>query len=81
MSSTGGESEVQRPAPPAGEEIHLPGPTILPFVTAIGITLIVVGTTLSWFISGLGAVVLVVAVIRWIADTRRDVAALPEEHH
>jgi Flp pilus assembly protein TadB len=79
--SPGSESEVQQPAPPAGEEIHLPGPTILPLVTALAITLIVVGTTLSWIISGIGAVVLVVAVIRWISDTRRDIAALPEEHH
>jgi hypothetical protein len=79
--STGGEPEVQQPAPPAGEEIHLPGNTVLPLITAIGITLIVVGTTLSWYISGLGAVVFVVAVIRWIADTRRDIAALPEDHH
>jgi Flp pilus assembly protein TadB len=76
----GSEHEVQRPAPPAGEEVHIPGPTILPFVTAIAITLIVVGTTLTWIISGIGAVILVVAVIRWVGDTRRDVAALPEEH-
>ncbi len=75
------DHEVQRPAPPVGEEIHLPGPTILPFVTAIAITLIVVGTTLTWIISGIGAVILVVAVIKWVGDTRRDVAALPEEHH
>jgi hypothetical protein len=79
--SSGSEPEVQRPAPPPGEEIHIPGPSALPLVTAIGITLIVVGTTLSWFISGLGAVITLVAVIRWIADTRRDIAALPEEHH
>ena len=78
--SSGNEPDVQRPAPPAGEEIHVPGPTILPLVTAIGITLIVVGTTLSWYISGLGAVITLVAVARWISDTRRDIAALPEEH-
>ena len=79
-SGNGSQSEVQRPAPPAGEEIHLPGPTVLPLVTAIGITLMVVGTTLSWIISGIRLVVFLIAVIRWIADTRRDVAALPEEH-
>lgn len=75
------DHEVQRPAPPAGEEIHLPGPTILPLVTAIAITLIIIGTTLTWIISGIGAVILIVAVVRWVSDTRRDVAALPEEHH
>jgi len=25
--------------------------------------------------------VLVVVLVRWISDTRRDIAALPEEHH
>ena len=31
--------------PPAGEEIHLPGPSILPLLTAVGITLALVGVT------------------------------------
>jgi hypothetical protein len=72
--------EQPGPAPPPAEEIHLPGPTILPLVSAIAITLIVVGTTLSWYLSILGGVVLLVVVIRWVRDTRRDVAALPERH-
>jgi hypothetical protein len=73
--------EHPTPAPPAGEEIHLPGPTILPLVTAIAITLIVVGTTIDWMISALGGVIFLLTTVRWIKDTRRDVAALPEEHH
>ena len=68
------------PAPPAGEELHLPGPSILPLLAAIAITLIVVGTTISLVISVIGLVALVVIVIRWVGDTRRDVAELPEEH-
>jgi hypothetical protein len=68
-------------APPAGEEIHLPGPTLLPFVTAIAITLIVIGTTITWLLSIVGAIVLIVCIVRWVGDTRRDVAALPDEHH
>jgi len=67
-------------APPAAEEIHIPGPSILPLVTAIGITLIVIGTTLGWYLSAIGFIVLVVAVIRWVSHTRRDMAALPERH-
>jgi hypothetical protein len=72
--------EHPTPAPPAGEEIHLPGPSILPFVTAIAITLIVIGTTITWIISIVGLVILVFTTIRWINDTRRDIAALPDEH-
>jgi hypothetical protein len=30
-------------APPAGETIHLPGPTYLPIVTAVGVTIAIVG--------------------------------------
>ena len=74
-------NDFERPAPQAGEEIHLPGPSLVPFVCAIGITLMVIGTTLSWFISILGLIIFVLTVIRWIRATRRDVEALPEEHH
>jgi hypothetical protein len=81
VSPSDTEPEIHSPAPPAGEEIHLPGPTVLPLATAVGITLMVVGTTLGWVPVGIGAVITIVAVVRWIADTRRDMAALPEEHH
>ena len=81
MSITPSPSEHPVPAPPAGEEIHLPGPTILPLVAAIAITLIVIGTTLGWWISIVGGVILVIVALRWIMDTRRDIAALPEQHH
>lgn len=75
------EADHPADAPPAGEEIHIPGPTILPFACAVGITLIVIGTTIDWLFSALGAVIFVVVVVKWVADTRRDIAELPEEHH
>lgn len=74
-------SSPDRRPPPVGEEIHLPGPTLLPFISAIAITLIVIGTTLSLVFSVLGLIILVVCVVRWAGDTRRDVSELPEEHH
>jgi hypothetical protein len=74
-------SDVEQDAPPVGEEIHLPGPTLIPFITAIAITLVVVGTTINWIFSAVGGVVLIVTVVIWIRDTRRDVAALPDEHN
>ena len=69
------------PTAPAGEEIHLPGPTIIPLVTALGITFVVVGTTIGWWLSIVGGVILVLTITRWIKDTRRDIDALPEQHH
>jgi mannose/fructose/N-acetylgalactosamine-specific phosphotransferase system component IID len=73
-------SQDGHPTPPAGEEIHLPGPTLIPLMCAIGITLTVVGTTITWIFSFVGFVILVVTIAIWIRDTRRDVDALPEEH-
>jgi Flp pilus assembly protein TadB len=74
------ESEHPTPAPPAGEPIHLPGPSILPFLCAIAITLVVIGTTINILISIVGLIMLVVVVWKWVGDTRRDIAELPEEH-
>jgi hypothetical protein len=73
-------TEPDHNVPPVGEEIHLPGPSIIPFLSAIGITLIVIGTTIDWIWSAVGGVIFIVTTVIWIRDTRRDVAALPEEH-
>ncbi len=67
-------------APPAGEEIHLPGPSIKPLLVAVGLTLTVVGTTIDWIWTVLGLIIFIVTAVLWIRDTRRDVEALPEEH-
>jgi hypothetical protein len=67
-------------APPASEEIHLPGPSIIPLVCAVGITLTVIGTTIDWIWSVLGLIIFIVSTTLWIRDTRRDVEELPEEH-
>ena len=66
--------------PPAGEEIHLPGPSLLPLLAAIGVTCMVVGTTLGWWLSIIGVILLVATVTVWIRDTRRDIEDLPEDH-
>lgn len=72
-------SEVEYETPPVSEEIHLPGPTLIPFVCAIGITLIVIGTTIDWIFSAIGAVIFLITTVMWIRDTRRDIAELPED--
>lgn len=67
-------------APPAGEEIHLPSPSLLPIITAAAITGIVIGTTIWWVWSAIGGLVLIICAFRWVSETNRDVGALPEEH-
>ncbi len=73
-------SEIQQQAPPVGEELHLPNPSLIPFACAIGITLTIIGTTITWLLSIIGGVIFIVSVVRWIRETRRDMAELPAEH-
>jgi hypothetical protein len=67
--------------PPAGEEIHLPGPSILPLLTAAGITIAVVGVTISLILVIGGGVLTLACAIRWISSTRREIDELPLDHH
>jgi hypothetical protein len=73
-------SPLDPEVPPVGEEIHLPGPSILPVLTALGITLVLVGITTFVEFTVIGALVTIVCVVRWIAETRRDNDALPLDH-
>jgi hypothetical protein len=70
-------SPLDPKAPPVGEEIHLPGPTILPVLTAVGITLTLVGVTTYFELIVVGVLLTVGCVAAWIKDTRREVDELP----
>ena len=74
-------SVEEHDVPPAGEEIHLPGPSLLPLLSALAITAMVIGTTISWYLSIAGLILFVVTTVRWIRDTSRDIDDLPEDHH
>lgn len=74
-------SSLEPDVPPAGEEIHLPGPTILPLLTAIGITLALVGVTTFIEFTVIGVILTVVCVWRWIKDTHREIDELPLDAH
>lgn len=66
--------------PPVGEEVHMPEPSLLPLVNALGLALTIVSITLAWYLVAIGAVIFVLTSIRWILDVRRDIAALPADH-
>jgi hypothetical protein len=74
-------SPLEPEVPPVGEEIHLPGPSILPVLTAIGITLALVGVTTFIEFTIVGVPLTVVCIVLWIKDTRREIDELPLEHH
>ena len=63
--------------PEATEQVHMPEPSYLPVVVALGITLMLVGVVLSWILTIIGAIPFVVGVVLWIRGTRGDIAALP----
>ena len=66
--------------PPSGEEIHLPGPSWIPLVNAIGLTVLVVGLAVGWSLVIGGGVIFLVTLVIWIRDTRRDIDELPLDH-
>jgi hypothetical protein len=75
-------SELEhRPIPPAGEEIHMPAPSLIPLINSAALAIAIVSITLSWYVVALAGTVFLITTIRWIADVRRDIAALPLEHH
>jgi hypothetical protein len=74
-------SDIEHPVPPAGEDIHLPGASIKPFLVAVGLTLTVVGTTIfPPYLPIIGLIIFLVTTYKWIQDVRHDIAALPDEH-
>jgi hypothetical protein len=70
-------SPPDREIPPVGEEIHLPGPTIVPALTAVGITLTLVGFTTFIELTIAGGALTLGCVLSWIKSTRADIDELP----
>ena len=46
-------SELEQPAvPPAGEEVHMPEPSVMPVINAAALAIAIVSITLSWYVVG-----------------------------
>ena len=75
-----GVKRPQQPPPPPGEAVHLPGPSYLPVLTALGVALALVGIVITWVLVVIGAVVALVAVLRWVREVREEISELPLEH-
>jgi Flp pilus assembly protein TadB len=66
--------------PPPSEEVHLPDPSYMPILLAFGITVVVVGVVLWWVLVVIGLAIFLVALLRWIRQTREEMAELPLSH-
>ena len=74
-------SPLDPDVPPVGEEIHLPGPSILPMLTAVGITLAIVGITTFIEFTVVGVLLTLYCIVRWIRETRQEIDELPLDAH
>ena len=74
-------SPLDPEVPPVGEEIHLPGPSVVPVLTAVGITLTLIGVTTFIELTVAGGLLTLGCVWRWIKDTRSEIDELPLDAH
>jgi hypothetical protein len=74
------EPEDRTLTPPVGEQIHLPEPSLLPFLNAIGISIAIIGIPVSLTVVIPGLVLFLVTAAIWIAKTRREMDELPLDH-
>ncbi len=74
---------VEQKIPPAGEEIHLPGPSAQPLLVAVGTTIVLIGVTFHWTVLAFGLILTTWTIVNWVRDARRDINELPvhAEHH
>jgi Flp pilus assembly protein TadB len=73
-------SEQETEAPPAGEQIHMPEPSILPLLNAVGLAGVIISITLSVVLVVLFGILFLVTTAVWIRSAARDVNELPAEH-
>jgi hypothetical protein len=71
---------LETQAPPVGEEIHMPEPSLIPVLNAAGLSLAIVGITLSIVVTAIGIVLFLVTTVRWVRDARHEISELPAEH-
>jgi hypothetical protein len=61
------------------DQIHLPGPSLLPLAAAVGITVALLGLILSWPFVIAGSAITLLTTWRWIRAAREEYEQLPRE--
>jgi hypothetical protein len=67
-------------APPAGEHLHLPNPSLLPLLNAVGLSIGIVGIPISLILVIPGLALFAVTAVIWIVGARRELDELPLDH-
>ena len=63
------------------EAIHMPDPSYLPFVLALGITITLVGILTGIIVVIVGLAIVIPTLVKWIGSARAEMSDLPLEHH
>ena len=66
--------------PMCGEQLHLASPSLYPVLLAVGLTLALVGVTVSIIFTIAGGLITIPVLVRWIRSSRDDMAELPPGH-
>jgi hypothetical protein len=73
-------SPLERPVPPTGEEIHIPGPSVQPILVTVGITAALLGLTVHVGLVIIGLALTIIVIAAWIRGAVREYHHLPLEH-
>jgi len=73
-------SSLHHQVPPAGEDVHVPGPSLLPVFNAAGAGLALLGLAAGLVLTVIGGVIFLVTLVRWITLARRELDQLPLRH-
>jgi O-antigen ligase len=73
-------SERDDNVPPTGEQVHMPRPSWLPVLLAVGLMLALIGVTISIFLTIVGLLITLPVLVRWIRSTREEMGELPPGH-
>ena len=74
------EATAIHEAPPVSEEIHMPDPSLIPIINAVGVTTALIGLTTSTVVLIAGLLIVLVTTVLWVRDTRHEIASLPAGH-
>jgi hypothetical protein len=73
-------SQLEDDVPPTGEQLHMPSPSLLPVLLAVGLTLALVGVTVSIIFTIVGGLITIPVLVVWIRSSRGETAELPPGH-
>jgi len=71
---------VETEVPPVGEQVHIPAPSKLPPLLAVGLALALIGVTLSIVLVVAGLALALPVLVLWIRSARDETANLPPGH-